>query len=56
MERTELLEKPLHIDVLKLLAVKKALAHFQKEMAGKVVRILSDRSTVVSYINQHGGT
>ena len=46
----------LHINILELKTVLIALKHFQKLIVGKVVLILSDNSSTVSYIAKQGGT
>ena len=49
-------EKGLHINQLELLAVFRALQTFQQELAGSVVSVMSDNSTVVAYLRNSGGT
>ena len=49
-------EKQLHINVLELLAVRRALTFFATSLRRQVVVVKSDNSTVVSYINRQGGT
>ena len=46
----------LHINILELLAVANALAHFQYQVMGHTVQIQCDNTTVVAYINRQGGT
>lgn len=45
-----------HINELELRAVGLALQHWRPRLAGQSVMILSDNSTVVSYIRKQGGT
>ena len=45
-----------HINWLELQAVWLTLKHFQSQVSGTAVEILSDNSTTVSYINKQGGT
>ena len=49
-------ELGLHINVLELLAVRKALLRLLEWVKGQTVMVQSDNSTVVSYINRQGGT
>lgn len=49
-------EKLLHINLLELLAVQKALQHMTSRVMYRTVLIKTDNSTVVSYINRQGGT
>jgi len=46
----------LHINNLELLAVYRALLHWQTLVLDKVVLVVTDNTTVVSYINKQGGT
>ena len=46
----------LHINNLGLLAVYRALLHWQTLVLDKVVLVVTDNTTVVSYINKQGGT
>ena len=45
-----------HINLLELVAVFRALKHFQSTVTGHAVRVRSDNLTVVAYINHQGGT
>ncbi|XP_038049749.1 uncharacterized protein LOC119723256 [Patiria miniata] len=45
-----------HINVLELLAVRRALSQLISLVKQKVVMVQSDNSTVVAYINRQGGT
>ena len=49
-------EKLLHINVLELKAVFRALKSFQNSVQNKRILIASDNATVVSYLNKQGGT
>lgn len=49
-------EQEKHISELELLAVKFALKVFESQLSGKYVKILSDNTTAVCYINSQGGT
>ena len=49
-------EKTLHINVLELEAIYKAMLHWLRKLMGLTVLVASDTSTVVSYINKQGGT
>ena len=49
-------DQQLHINVLEMKAVILALQHFILQLQGKVVLIVSDNTTVVSYLNKQGGT
>jgi ribonuclease HI len=49
-------EKLLHINLLELQAVSRGLSHFQNFLKDQVVCVMSDNTTVVSYINKQGGT
>ena len=48
-------EQTLHINVLELIAIKYALISFQDMLRGKHVKILSDNTTAVNYVNNGGG-
>ena len=48
-------ESKLHINYLELKAVFLALKEFQKLCIGKMVRVATDNTTVVAYINKEGG-
>ena len=50
------LEARLHINNLELLAVYKALLHWEGLVSDKVVLVVTDNTTVMSYINKQGGT
>ena len=45
-----------HINVLELEAVRRALVHFLPYVRGKLVRVRTDNTTVVAFINRQGGT
>ena len=49
-------EKTLHINVLELEAIHRAMLHWMRKLMGLTVLVASDNSTVVSYINKQGGT
>ena len=49
-------EKRLHINVLELKAVSLALRTFKDQWQNQTVLVATDNSTVVAYINKHGGT
>lgn len=49
-------EKSLHINVLELEAVTRAISHWRTPFNGKLLTVLSDNSTVVAYVNRQGGT
>ncbi|XP_068225363.1 uncharacterized protein [Palaemon carinicauda] len=49
-------EKWLHINLLEMKAVYRALQQFQQTLAGHSVVVMSDNTTVVAYINKQGGT
>ncbi|XP_041433304.1 uncharacterized protein LOC121398305 [Xenopus laevis] len=49
-------EKRLHIIVLELRAVRLALRHWSPLLQDKSIRVQSDNSTTVAYINRQGGT
>lgn len=49
-------ESSLHINVLELLAVQKALSHFRRSLSGPLVLVRCDNFTVVQYLNREGGT
>ena len=49
-------QSQLHINHLELLAVAQALRSFQSRVRNQLVRVRTDNSTVVSYINRQGGT
>ncbi len=46
----------LHINNLELMAVVLALEHWQVQLRSKVVFVVTDNTTVMSYINKQGGT
>lgn len=50
------LERNWHINKLEMVAVQRALLHFQTEIEGKSILIKSDNKTVVAFINHQGGT
>ena len=49
-------KKTLHINVLKLEAIHRAMLHWLRKLIGLTDLIASDNSTVVSYINKQGRT
>ena len=49
-------EQSQHINELELLAMKVALKAFERKLSGKRVKILSDNTAAVCYINSKGGT
>ena len=49
-------EASLHINLLEMKAVIRTLAHFARQIRGKSVLVMSDNTTVVSYIKRQGGT
>ena len=49
-------EITLHINVLELEAIHRAMLHWLRKRMGLTVLVASDNSTVVSYINKQGGT
>ena len=49
-------ESELHINLLEMLAVQKALVKWQFWLKNKNILIASDNTTVVAYINNQGGT
>ena len=49
-------EKLLHINVLELIAVKKAIHFWANDLRDSIVEIFSDNSTTVAYLNRQGGT
>lgn len=49
-------EKTCHINVLELLAVDYALKSFSKQVTGKHVKLLTDNSCAVAYLNNMGGS
>ena len=49
-------EQSKHINELELLAIKFALKVFESQLSGKHVKVLSDNTTAVCYINSKGGT
>ena len=49
-------EKRLHINVLELKAVSRALQSFKDPCQNQTVLVATDNSTVVAYINKQGGT
>ena len=49
-------EASLHINLLEMKAVIQTLAHFALQVSGKSVLVMSDNTTVVSYIKRQGGT
>ncbi|XP_042306128.1 uncharacterized protein LOC121921720 [Sceloporus undulatus] len=49
-------EATLHINVLEMFAVDKALRAFQAVLADRVVLLLTDNTTVMYYLNKQGGT
>ena len=49
-------EKTLYINVFELEAIHRAMLHWLRKLMGLTVLVASDNSTVVSYINNQGGT
>ena len=49
-------KKTLYINVLELEAIYRAMLHWLWKRMGLTVLVMSDNSTVVSYINKQGGT
>ena len=49
-------EQNCHINELELLAIKFCLHSFCKDFCNKVICIMSDNATAISYINHMGGT
>ena len=49
-------EAILHINQLEMLAVRNALTAFKTQLSGLTVQLMSDSTTVVSYIAKQGGT
>ena len=49
-------EKTLHINVLELEATHRAMLHWLRKLRGLTVLVVSDNSTVVSFINKQGRT
>ena len=49
-------EKEQHINWLELKAIFLALQHFQQQLSGKLVVVVSDNTTALSYIRSQGGT
>ena len=49
-------EQNFHINKLELLTIKFCLQSFCKDLCNKVICILSDNATAMSYINHMGGT
>ena len=54
--RASLAEAHLHINLLDMIAVQNVLSHFIHQLSHKDVLVMSDNTTVVSYINRQGGT
>ena len=50
------LERSLHINILELLAVRRAIETWSRHLRGTRISILSDNSTTVAYLNRQGGT
>ncbi len=50
-----LVERKLHINILELLAVQFSLSALFSDVHGQHVRVESDNTTVISYINSVGG-
>ena len=48
-------EKRLHINALEMLAILFAVKVLKKEISGKHIKILSDSTTAISYVNNFGG-
>eukprot|EP00079_Xenopus_tropicalis_P015415 XP_004913005.1 PREDICTED: uncharacterized protein LOC101734416 [Xenopus tropicalis] len=49
-------EKILPINLLEIRAIRLGLLHWQHDLTGKAVKVQSDNSTAVEYINHQGGT
>ncbi|XP_045137209.1 uncharacterized protein LOC123519768 [Portunus trituberculatus] len=49
-------EKNLHINHLEILVVFRALQALQRDLSGTVVNLISDNTTVVTYLRNSGGT
>ncbi|XP_046543605.1 uncharacterized protein LOC124253801 [Haliotis rubra] len=49
-------EKSLHINVLEMLAIVRALEHWSWCLHSKAIMVATDNSTVVCYVNKQGGT
>ncbi|PIK45632.1 hypothetical protein BSL78_17512 [Apostichopus japonicus] len=49
-------ERSLHINILEMMAVKRALEAFNDHVQGTITTIFTDNTTVVAYINRQGGT
>ncbi|PIK59666.1 putative TBC1 domain family member 2A [Apostichopus japonicus] len=49
-------ETSLHINILEMMAVKRALEAFNDHVQGTITTIFTDNTTVVAYINRQGGT
>ena len=47
-------EETLHINVLELEAIHRAMLHWLQTLMGLTVLVASDNSTAVSYINKQG--
>ena len=47
-------KKTLHINVLELEAIHRAMLHWLRKLMGLTVLVASENSTVVSYINKQG--
>ncbi|XP_068200862.1 uncharacterized protein [Palaemon carinicauda] len=48
-------EKNLHINVLEMMAVKRACLEFVQKLRGNTVALMSDNATVVVYVKKQGG-
>ena len=49
-------ESELHINVQKMMAVRRKLEYFKDQLQGKTVLVSTDNSTVVAYVRKQGGT
>ncbi|PIK38121.1 hypothetical protein BSL78_25033 [Apostichopus japonicus] len=49
-------ERSFHINILEMIAVKRALETFNEHIQGTITTVFTDNTTVVAYINRQGGT
>ena len=54
--RWSIAEQNCHINVLELLPITFCLQSFCKDLCNKVICIMSDNATAISYVNHMGGT
>ncbi|XP_068250750.1 uncharacterized protein [Palaemon carinicauda] len=47
-------ERALHINVLEILAIQRALSIFKRELEGRTVDLMCDNATVVAYVKKQG--